>query len=293
MARKGDRSLQDPRTLRRFVRRLREGIYITSEAGQVLDANPALLDILGFDTLDELRGASAEELYADPEQRRRELELLERDGEVREFELELRRSDGERRTVLDTCYRVHGEDGDLFHGVLVDITPRKRLEAALREQSRRDALTGCYNRHFLEEFAAVHERRRARWGAVIVDVDHFKSYNDRFGHAAGDAVLSATAQFLERSTRAEDPVVRIGGDEFLVLVVGRAAARTTQVAERIRTAHDLPVRVSVGEAVRSDFESLERTIARADARLLKRRARERRHPSGGSRVARGRGTLGP
>jgi GGDEF domain-containing protein len=164
----------------------------------------------------------------DPDRRREELAILARAGEVREFELDLRTADGATRTVLDSCFRVPDPQGgeDLFHGILVDITTRKRLEARLRELSLHDALTGCYNRRLLEEFAARHEGRSVTWGAVMVDVDRFKHYNDRHGHAAGDRVLRETADFLRAHVRGEDAVVRLGGDEFLVIVLGRAAKRT-------------------------------------------------------------------
>lgn len=284
MAKKSRRPLDDPRTLRRFVRKLREGIYVTSAQGEILDANPALLAILGFDSLAELQAASVHEILVDPKRRKEELELLDRDGEVREFELELRRPDGERRTALDTCYRVRDRrGGDLFHGILVDITQRKVLEAELREQSLRDGLTGCFNRHFLADFAARHAGRRTRLGAVVVDVDHFKEYNDRQGHEAGDTILRRTGRALRDAVRGEDYVIRLGGDEFLVLLVGRTAAHTEETATRLVGSAGLPVPVSIGWAARTGAEPLERTIARADHALLARRAAERR---GGRRRSR-------
>jgi diguanylate cyclase (GGDEF)-like protein/PAS domain S-box-containing protein len=273
--RRPERSLRDPATLRRFVEQLHEGIYITSASGEILDANPALLEILGYTSLDELRAAPVDELYCDPERRQQELAILARAGEVREFELELRTADGTTRTVLDSCFRVSDPRGgeDLFHGILVDITARKRLEARLRELSLHDALTGCYNRRLLEEFAARHEGRAVTWGAVMVDVDRFKRYNDRYGHAAGDRVLRETAEFLRAHVRGEDAVVRLGGDEFLILVLGRAAKRTAEIASRLAAPCGLTASISCGWSVRRPGERLERTIARADAQLLRRRAR--------------------
>ncbi len=270
-------SLEDSATLREFVRRLREGIYITNLSGSILAANPALLEILGYSTLEALRAVRAEELWADPEERRREIRLLEQQGAVREFELELVRPDGSRRTVLDTCYEVTdpatGER--LYHGILVDITQRKRLEQQLLEASRRDALTGCLNRRFLEEFAARFEPTDARWGAVVVDIDRFKEVNDRLGHHVGDDLLRQVAAFLVAQVREEDHVVRFGGDEFVVLLAGRDAAGTGEVAGRIARAGSLAVGLSIGWAAREPGESLERTIARADVGLLNGRARRR------------------
>ena len=103
------RSLDDPQTLRKFVRNLREGIYITSPGGALLDANPAMLEIFGVDTVEELRGYSAPELFVDPGQREEEMRLLLRNGAVREFEFQVKRPDGGVRTVLDTCHVVEDE----------------------------------------------------------------------------------------------------------------------------------------------------------------------------------------
>jgi len=270
-------SLEDGETLREFVRRLSEGIYITNREGRILDANPALLGILGLTSLDDVADLDVGTLWLDPTERDRETRLLAAHGTVREFELELRRDDGTVRTVLDTCYQVvDPETGEtLYHGILVDISQRKELERKLFESSRRDALTGCLNRRFLDEYAARFEPGSTGWGAVVVDVDGFKSYNDRFGHEVGDRVLREVAAFLEEQVRGEDHVVRLGGDEFLVLLTGRDARGVDEVAQRIATAPGLDVRLSIGWAIRRTEERLDRTIARADQDLIARRAARR------------------
>src|SRR4029077_20403796 len=147
------RSLDDPETLRLFIKNLREGIYITNDAGEILDANPACLEIFGVSTVDDLRTLRAQYLLSDPAQRAQEAELLAREGEVREYELVIRRPDGEERTVLDSCHAVEDpETGEiLYHGILIDISHRKRLETRFHEASLRDPLTGCFNRRFLME----------------------------------------------------------------------------------------------------------------------------------------------
>ena len=97
----------------------------------MLDANRAFLEMFGVESLSELGEFGASNLFVDPSRRTAQMELLERDGSVREFEIEMRRPDGETRTVLDTCYLIHDpETGEGFiHGIIVDITSRKRLEA--------------------------------------------------------------------------------------------------------------------------------------------------------------------
>lgn len=267
------RSLDDPETLKLLIQRIGEGIYITDSKGRFLDGNPALLDIFGVGSLQELQQFEVPQLLADPEQRKAEMVILEHDGAVREFELEIVRPDGQRRTVLDTTYQVRDPDtGDVyFHGVLVDITRRKELESVLREQLTRDALTGCYNRRFLFDLESqLRLGGEPKWGCIFIDIDHFKSYNDRHGHASGDQVLQRMARFLMREVRSDEPVIRLGGDEFLIVLVGDNAGRTSIVAERLRqaAARSAPVAFSLGWAKREGTESFEETIARADHVLI-------------------------
>jgi diguanylate cyclase (GGDEF)-like protein/PAS domain S-box-containing protein len=272
-------SLQDPETLRLFIENLREGVYITNEAGEILDANPACLEILGVSSVEELRHHRAQDLFADPAQRDREMELLADAGEVRELELTLRRPDGEERTVLDSCHVMRdAETGQLlYHGILIDISGRKQLESRFHEASLRDPLTGCYNRRFLGE---VQKRLSAfeTWGTIVVDVDNFKELNDDFGHQAGDEALIKVSRFLQMNARAEDAVVRMGGDEFLLLLIGASAHYVAEVGQRLRlTAAEQGIpSFSVGWATRHGTESLERTIDHADRELLQIRLFERR-----------------
>lgn len=264
-----------------FVRNLQEGIYVTTADGRIRDANPAFLRMFGVSSLRQLRRFTAEQLLVDPARRAEELELLARDGAVREFELEIRRPDGEVRTVLDTAYQqVEESSGEIwYHGILIDITERKELERKLRDSAIRDALTGCFNRHYLLERERRLEASGALWGAIVIDIDHFKEYNDRFGHHTGDRVLQLVARFLTATVRTEDAVIRIGGDEFLILLHGPAALATEEVAQRLRELGPgaAPVSFSLGWALKDGAERLEHTIRRADRQLILVRVRDRRH----------------
>ena len=267
--------LDDAEALRRFVRDLREGIYVTDAAGRIVDGNPAFLEMLGFASLEEARQHTSADYLVDPSRREVELLVLERDGAVRDFEFQIRRRDGELRTVIDTAYRcVDPETAEVhFQGILIDITDRKRLEDRLLDQTLRDPLTGCWNRRYLAEFVARHTDAGGSWGCVMVDIDHFKQYNDEFGHEAGDAVLNKVARFLMRASRAEESTVRMGGDEFLLLLDGADALATEKMSERLTfmAERELLVPFSLGWAAREDGETLERTIASADHRLLRSR----------------------
>ena len=274
------RSLSDPTTLSEFASRLKEGIYITSLDGEIIDANPAFLEMFGVESLNELRGARTSD-FVRPEVRAREMAQLERDGSVRDVEFQLTRRDGEVRTVVDSAYlSIDRDTGERFcHGILVDITQRKELQTQLLELSIRDPLTGCYNRRYLNTVARqVEAQAKGEWGVIYLDIDHFKQYNDTNGHAEGDAVLVKMARFLMRHVRAEESVVRVGGDEFLVVLAESGDDQTEHVVSRLRSAAptSAPVQFSMGWAVRRDGENFEQTVIRADQRLLEVRVDERR-----------------
>ena len=272
------RSLSDPQTLVRFTQNLGEGIYITNEKGEILDANPAFLAIFGFQSLDELKLYNVSD-FVDADIRRREVKLLEQEGSLRNRELQITRRDGTVRTVLDTWYSNSDSETDesVFHGILVDITDRKQLETQLVEQSVRDPLTGCYNRRHLTALFNTARDPGEDWGCIYVDVDHFKQYNDAHGHAAGDAVLVKMSRFLMRHVRAEEPVIRMGGDEFLITLFDTDLAETEMVALRLEKAgRDRgPVSFSLGWSAREGGERLEDTVNRADSRLLQVRVQGR------------------
>lgn len=275
------RSLSDHDALLQFVRNLGEGLYITSMDGRILDANPAFLAMFGAESLAELGDVRASDLLVDPSRRDLQRELLEREGLVRNFELDLRRPDGQVRTVLDTSYVVRDDaSGEVYyHGVLVDITARKQLEAELLELSTHDALTGALNRRYLDQLDDQFKRDPGgQWACLFIDIDHFKQYNDEFGHQAGDRILVRMARFLMRHVRAEEAVVRVGGDEFVVILIEADDAQAQAIAERLRESAErsAPVPFSLGWAARRPNESLMRMIDRADHGLLAVRVTQRR-----------------
>lgn len=173
------------------------------------------------------------------------------------------------------------------------LTLAKRLQeakAAIHEAAGADALTGAYNRFRLLEYVRAAlpngELSFGGYSALMIDVDHFKSINDTFGHAAGDAVLVAVAKACQSCLEDGDMLCRWGGEEFLVLLhrVGATQART--IAEAICTAVrtiDLGggyrrVSVSVGVATATaEFFSFDRVVSEADRQmyLAKRSGRDR------------------
>jgi diguanylate cyclase (GGDEF)-like protein len=135
----------------------------------------------------------------------------------------------------------------VFVSLMLDITERTRaereaqaLQERLRDQATRDALTGLYNRGYLEE-ALRRELILAKCAAqplsvIMVDLDRFKAVNDRFGHLAGDEVLRAFGALLTRRARGGDVCCRYGGEEFLLVLPGMPAASAVERAEQLRRA---------------------------------------------------------
>jgi diguanylate cyclase (GGDEF)-like protein len=113
-----------------------------------------------------------------------------------------------------------------------------RLRETLRQQSIRDPLTGLFNRRFLEESLdrelARARRNRDVLAILMVDVDHFKHFNDTFGHEAGDLVLQSVGRFLREGVRQEDVACRYGGEEFSLLLPGMQPDLAFARAERLR-----------------------------------------------------------
>ena len=156
----------------------------------------------------------------------------------------------------------------------------------LEESNQRDALTGLYNRGYLDEFLQnafqIAGERGEPLSVAFADLDHFKSVNDTHGHQVGDQLLVATAKLLEKNTRSADLVARYGGEEFIIVFPGTDQALVAMICERIVQAiaaeeHDfvedgLSVTISIGYATHGEtmsFESIDEFVHAADTALYK------------------------
>jgi len=201
------------------------GLYITTAAGRILDANPALVQMLGYSSKEALLGIAASDLYENPVDRDHERSLFENDRLIQSYEARLRRSDGELIWVRDTCRAIRDGSGAIlgFEGSLQDITEERLAKQKLNYIARHDSLTGVLNRYALSEILEREASRAKRYmhpiGILMIDVNRFKEVNDRFGHSKGDKVLQLVSKVLCSSVRDTDYVVRYGGDEFLLLLL--------------------------------------------------------------------------
>jgi diguanylate cyclase (GGDEF)-like protein len=166
-----------------------------------------------------------------------------------------------------------------------------KLRETLRQQAIRDPLTGLFNRRYMEETLERElrraERRQAPLGVIMFDLDHFKKFNDTFGHAAGDIVLREIGAFLHTRVRVEDIACRYGGEEFVVILPDASLEDTLKRAEQLRVGikglnvryHDQAlgaVAVSLGVAVLPEHGSTTEAILKAADAALYRAKREGR-----------------
>jgi diguanylate cyclase (GGDEF)-like protein len=143
-------------------------------------------------------------------------------------------------TVIDS-YRVRHIriTGRFFHFISVLTEEVEQANRTLQFQANHDLLTGAYNRHVLEENFQIElsrsKRFRHEFSIVMFDLDHFKRFNDVYGHAAGDHVLKIFSDTVRGFTRASDTLYRYGGEEFLLLLPESSVSVAMIIAERIRS----------------------------------------------------------
>jgi diguanylate cyclase (GGDEF)-like protein len=165
-------------------------------------------------------------------------------------------------------------------------TASREVMAALDRMAREDGLTGIANRRTLDEGVTIELARARRSGAeltvVMLDLDHFKRFNDRRGHGAGDALLRNAAQGWRRQLRPTDLLARYGGEEFTLVLPSCDADSACQLIERLRPLVPERQTFSAGVATWEQHESPEQLLARADRALLvaKKQGRNRTIVSG-------------
>lgn len=195
----------------------------------------------------------------------------------------LRRSDGTQRWADTVITALPDPAGGVSGFVVVarDMSDRKRLDDELRRLATTDPLTGAFNRRWgtarLAEVVARQRGGEPTVCALMMDIDHFKAINDRFGHEAGDAALCAFVNLCSRALRADDALVRWGGEEFLAILVGSTGEEALAIAERVRASvasatvqvangTQIAMTVSIGAAV-AEVADADDLVRRADKAL--------------------------
>lgn len=154
-----------------------------------------------------------------------------------------------------------------------DITNRKEVEVKLRHDSTHDSLTGLYNRAFLDaELERLAHGRMFPISIVMSDVNGLKKVNDTLGHDAGDRLIKLAARIIQRAFRTEDIVVRIGGDEFIVLLPNTASTIAENIVERMMGCPEIvngQISIAFGIATADNKDQLEDAIKLSDIKMYR------------------------
>ncbi|MCX7114855.1 MAG: GGDEF domain-containing protein [Gammaproteobacteria bacterium] len=177
--------------------------------------------------------------------------------------------------------------------VFSDITARKKNEQQIKYYAFYDSLTHLPNRRFfiekLNQFILATTRSPQIMAVLFIDVDHFKSVNDRYGHLVGDTFLCEIAHFLQSTVRKSDVVSRFGGDEFVVLLTHLASreaalkivAKILEHSRRVTLTiegHPIPIELSIGVAIYSEDSLLaEELIEHADEAMYQMKKASRQN----------------
>jgi diguanylate cyclase (GGDEF)-like protein len=200
--------------------------------------------LLGIDRPDErLNVRHWLSVLAEDERDRAQRLLAETIAQGGEFEFKFRRDlpgpDGEPVQMLTSGFAEHDDEGKIVRiiGIVADVTERLRNEERLRYIADHDPLTGLANRRRFNDLLSHHVEMCRRYGmegaVMMLDLDGLKRVNDEHGHAAGDELITSTADALRNRLRTSDLGARIGGDEFAILLTRTTRKGALSTAESI------------------------------------------------------------
>ncbi len=273
---------------RALVGNLNYGMCRCNIKGKFLDANQALVTMLGFQSREELLAVNlATEIICNAPKRAQLLGQSSDQEHVDPLEIEWKRKDGTALNVRLSGREVTQEGKTRSYEIIVeDVTQQRKLEDHLRQQAAKDHLTGLANYRHLVETVNTEIKRSERTGRefalLFLDLDGLKQINDRFGHLVGSQALCRLADVLCICSRDIDTAARFGGDEFALVLPETGRAPATVVAQRIcdRFANDgrePKLSVSFGTAIYpTDGRTIDGLLGAADAALYSMKARA--HP---------------
>ncbi len=242
---------------RELVSNIKIGVFRGTPAGEILEANPAVLDMFGHKEVEKFITLKTGDLYQNPNENGFFIKEIEENGLVRNKEILMKKKDGKTFWASVTATAIRNELGKVTHydSVVEDITERKNLQEEVKRLSVTDELTGLYNRRYFNQklplVIKATETFRSSLALIMVDIDDFKAYNDAYHHLEGDEVLKEIARVCHQNIRNykdedwvsrfggdefafNDWAARFGGDEFIIVLPGQNADDAMIVAERIR-----------------------------------------------------------
>ncbi|WP_136487681.1 diguanylate cyclase [Vibrio sp. H11] len=258
-------------------------VLITDKNNRIIKVNSEFTNQSGY-SFDEVKGKQPSIFASGKHNQEFYLNMwksLQEDGSW-EGEVVNRHRDGHEITEILRIQTILDDDGiiQFYVASFVDISQRKELENLLRDQSEKDGLTGIWNRRkFDQEFSSECMRvkrypEQEHSCLAIVDIDHFKRINDRFGHARGDEILRNVAVCLRTELRESDFISRIGGEEFAIIMPHTSLEEADKVLNRLRVAifDQYKGELSISSGITDVTESTGDVYQRADLALYESKA---------------------
>lgn len=215
------------------------GIYRASADSVLMRVNPALVALHGYHSEDDILRIGknfASEVHVDAIHHANFRALLHKEGRVTDFQSEIyRHLTRERIWISESTWLILDQDGETigYEGTVVEITERKRLEALVQHAADHDAMTGLPNRARFNRVLRESLGGQTPFHVAYLDIDGFKAVNDTYGHGYGDDLLTAVARRFTNVMSSEEPVFRMGGDEFAIILFDSDPTHVRIALERI------------------------------------------------------------
>lgn len=208
------------------------------------------------------------------------IDKIKTEDKVTNLEVMIRENGEKMYSYLLSSVKGNYQENNVILISLFDTTLQKQAEETLRKLAIKDELTGLYNRHFMDAIIEEEMERSVRYNypisVAILDLDYFKRINDNWGHPVGDIILKETAEMISKNIRKSDFLIRLGGEEFLLIMPHTYVEEAIIVAEKIRKeieAYTNPIvgkyTASLGVTQRISKESFHTIYERADAAMYR------------------------
>jgi len=217
-----------------------EALLYADEKGIILNINKRFMELFGY-TLKEIKGKNVNCGIIHPPEKIVEGEELDKKaishGYVR-FETVRKKKDGTifPVSISGSPVVINGKSIGII-GTFIDITERKKMEEQLKEMTRIDSLTGCYNRRYglelLDRQLNLSHRSKSPLLLAFLDINDFEAINDNFGHNEGDKVLKEIVDLFKSTLREVDIICRTGGDEFLLIFPDSSLKEVPLIRDRL------------------------------------------------------------